>query len=74
MRQRTNTTNPALVHTPQGFKRLKKHEPLKEGDLFLHCGLFRWLPVNLTVIKENHYTNCVRPVKPIALLPENCPK
>lgn len=72
MRQKTNQIDPAHVHTPKGFKRLKKGETLRESDLFLHCGLFTWCPVNLIVIKENFYTNCIRPLTPIALLPEKC--
>lgn len=64
--------NPTLVRTPKGFKRLKKGELLKEGDLFLHLGLWKWFPVSLQPLKENHYTNCIRPIKPVALLVEKC--
>ena len=67
---KTNVIDPARVFTPKGFKRVKRGDKLRQGDLFLHCGLFKWYPVSL-MVQENHYTNCIRPVKPVALLSEH---
>jgi len=54
--------DPARVRTPEGFRRMKRREKLREGDLFLHCELLEWQPVHM-VISENYYTNCIRPIR-----------
>lgn len=62
MSQITNKVNPAQIHTPQGFRRLKRGEILREGDLFFHCNLLSWCSAHLQ-FKENLYTNCIRPIR-----------
>ncbi len=64
--------DPFQFPTPKGYRRVKAGEPLCEGDLFLHCGLFKWMPCNVRAIQENYFTNCIRLLKPIALLAEKC--
>lgn len=62
MAQNNVKINPAKVRTPEGFRRLKRGERLREGDLFLHCSLLEWYPVHMA-IGENYHTNCIRPVR-----------
>jgi len=63
-----NKINPAAVYTPRGFRRLKKGEQLREGDLFLHCIDLTWQPVWSTSI-VNNFSNCIRPIR---LIPQHC--
>ena len=64
----TTKINPAAVHTPQGFRRLKRGEPLQKGDMFLCVVDLHWMPWNRvsSVMETNQFTNCIRPVKQIA--------
>lgn len=68
MAQENFKINPARVRTPQGFRRMKKGEKLREGDLFLYIPTLTWMPVHLE-IGENYHTNCIRPIR---LLSEHC--
>ena len=70
MRVRTNNQiDPAAVHTPRGFQRLKRGEKLRDGDMYLHTIELRWLSVD-GWFGINNFTNCIRPVpdpKPVLL-------
>jgi len=60
-----NKINPAAVHTPKGYRRLKRGELLREGDLFLHCIDLTWQPV-WSVFTINNFSNCIRPIRLLA--------
>ena len=58
----TNKINPGMVHTPKGFRRLKKGEQLRDGDMFLHCIDLTWQPV-WSGFSTNNFLNCIRPIR-----------
>ena len=64
----TMRNNPAAVHTPKGFRRLKRGESLRSDDLYLHVIDFKWIPVG-SHFTINDFTNCIRP---IPLIPQYC--
>jgi hypothetical protein len=69
----TNKINPASVHTPFGFKRLKKGEVLREGDMYLRFDNLEWKKVDDLgkgfLFTGNNFTNCIRPIR---LIPHHC--
>jgi hypothetical protein len=69
----TNKINPASVHTPQGFRRLKKTERLREGDMYLQIISLKWQKVDDLgfgfISRTNNFTNCIRPIR---LIPRYC--
>jgi hypothetical protein len=65
---RTNAINPAAVHTPFGYKRIKRGEPLRYGDMFLHVIDLKWMKCD-DYFTINNFTNCIRPIRLIA---EHC--